>query len=187
MIKVDFDEKGIQAAERLMKLSPVEVSRGTIQAINRTLTRIGVLGAAEVRKRYSVKAGKVKKGAFSYARASSGRLRGKAMAKGSPLPLAAFTITQPKTGPLKAKVLRRNSTKPVRGLFIRSFPGGYRGPMVRRSAKAYPLRAPYGPSFPSMVKNETAVYTIGKEVEQFFQDRFTHEMEFRLGKGLGHY
>lgn len=62
MIKVDFDEKGIQAAERLMKLSPAEVSRGTIQAINRTLTRIGVLGAAEVRKRYSVKAGKVKKG-----------------------------------------------------------------------------------------------------------------------------
>lgn len=181
MIEIKLDEKNVQAAMAFLSNAPKEVERAASAAINRTITKLTKDTSVAVRRRYVAKAATVKK-ALDTKRASSGNLMGRLSATGSTLPLTAFRISKSQTGPMRVKVLQGSSPKPVKGLFSRRFPGGYIGPMKRISRQPYPLKTPAGPSVPQMVGNENTLRELVPEAERTLNERFIHEVEFRMGR-----
>lgn len=184
MIDIKFDESNVKMAASLLKVAPKEVRGAASAAINRTLTRIKSRSSVRVRERYLAKAAGIKS-SFSTRKSSSGNLAGTAVSKGAPLELIYFKIAQSRRGPVKAKVLKASQLKPVKGLFFQKFPHGYEGPMMRTSKKRFPLKTPFGPSIPVMIGNEQVVERIGKDAEEFYNRRFTHEVEHRMARLLG--
>lgn len=174
---ITLDLQGSKEAERLLQLAPKEVYRAGAAAINRTITKAKTKVSVAVRREYIAKAADIK-AAIAIKRASSGNLRGEINITGEPLQLTKFKVTQPKRGPMKAKVLKKSSLKPVKGLFV--VPN--RGYLAHRTQKErFPLKSPYGPSIPQMAGRESVSGEITDFAEDFFQTRFQHEIEFRLG------
>lgn len=181
MIEIKLDEKNMQTAEAFLGSAPAEIGRAAVAAINRTITGLKKTTSVTVRKRYVARAESIKK-SLSEKRASPGRIEGRLSSEGPTLPLTAFHVSRPKAGPMRVKVLKSSSPKPVRGLFSRTFPRGYSGPMMRVGRTPYPLRTPAGPSVPQMVGHEETMKTLVPEAEKTLNERFLHEVEFRMGR-----
>lgn len=181
MIQVTLDEKAAARASALMKTAPNIVQRAAVNAINRTVTTVRKSISVAVRERYTVKAGDVKR-ALSLERAKRESPRAVITAKGSPLALSKFRLRQRRRGPMRVQVLKGGAAKPVRGLFVRRFPSGYEGPMHRRQRARYPLATPLGPSVPSMVGKEETLERFVPKAEKTLNERFLHEIEWRLSK-----
>ena len=54
--------------------------------------------------------------------------------------------------------------------------------MKRISRQPYPLKTPAGPSVPQMVGNENTLRELVPEAERTLNERFIHEVEFRMGR-----
>lgn len=180
MIEVKFDEHSLKTAEAFFHVAPTAVRQAGAAAINRTLTHLRKVTAMKVRERYVAKAGTLKT-AMGTQRATASNMKGVVDVKGGTLPLTAFNIKTPTSGPRRVQVLKKGGKKPVPGLFGRYFPSGYRGPMMRVGHSAYPLKTPAGPSVPQMVGNEETLRKLTPEAEQMLNDRFEHEILWRIG------
>ena len=181
MIEVKFDEHSLKTAEAFFHVAPTAVRQAGAAAINRTLTHLRKASAMKVRERYVAKAGTLKTAMGSPKRATSSNMSGVLDVKGVTLPLTAFNIKTPRSGPRRVQVLKHGGAKPVPGLFGRYFPSGYRGPMMRIGHSAYPLKTPAGPSVPQMVGNEETLRKLTPEAERMLNDRFEHEILWRIG------
>lgn len=181
MIRVTLNDENVQRAEVLMKSCPKIVQRAAVSAINRTITSTRAEISKAVRGRYAVKAADVKK-ALSLTRAKGQSPRGVITASGSPLSLTKFSLRRRKRGPIRVRVLRNGELKPVSGLFFNRFRSGYTGPMHRRQKARYPLASPFGPSVPSMVGNEETLNQFIPKAEKVLNERFLHEIRWRLDK-----
>lgn len=181
MIHIDFDEQSLMTARAAMALAPKEVPKAAAAAINRTTTRVRKTISKAAAKRYVAKVGNIKK-SFTTARATASAPTAELRSTGRALPLTAFRLTTPKRGPVRVKVLRAGAPKRVKGLFLRDFPRGYHGPMLRVTSARYPLKTPAGPSVPAMVGNKNVTAEAVKDAETYLNQRFMHEISYRLGK-----
>ena len=181
MIEVKFDEHSIKTAQAFFHVAPTAVKQAGAAAINRTLTHLRKASSMKIRERYVAKAGMLKKAMGTPQRATASNMKGVLDVKGGTLPLTAFNMSTPRSGPRRVQVLKRGGAKPVPGLFGRYFPSGYRGPMMRVGRSAYPLKTPAGPSVPQMVGNEETLRSITPEAERMLNDRFEHEILWRIG------
>lgn len=187
MIDISLDEQNVKLAETFLADAPKEVQRAASAAINRTITKVKTATSVTVRKRYVANAGAIKK-SLSHTRATASKPQGRLRSEGPSLPLTAFQMSRAGaasvrgTGPMRVKVLKSSSPKPVRGLFSRTFPRGYFGPMMRVGRTPYPLRTPAGPSVPQMVGHDETMNVLVPEAEKTLNERFLHEVEFRMGR-----
>ncbi len=184
MISVSLNEKEIRRATKLLAIAPKELHVSAAVSVNRTLTHVKATMSKTVRQRYLVKAASVK-GSIKTIKASGSNPTGKLESTGSPISLTAFRISVRKRGPVKVKILRSGNLKPVKGLFVNRFPRGYTGPMHRRQPARYPLATPAGPSIPQMIGNESVLSVWEKDAEKYFNERFTHEVDYRFSKLFG--
>ena len=184
MISVKLNEKNARLAASLMRFMPSQVQAAAVAAINRTITTTRKEISKAVRERYIIRAGDVKRALFTQ-KAKNQSLRGVITVKGTPLSLAKFRLRRRKRGPVRVQVLRGGSARPVKGLFVQRFPSGYEGPMHRRKRARYPLATPFGPSVPAMVGKEETLEQFVPKAEKTLNERFLHEIKWRLSKKLG--
>ena len=181
MISVKLNEKNARLAASLMRFMPSQVQAAAVAAINRTVTSTQKEISKAVRERYIIRAGDVKRALFTQ-KAKNQSPRGVITVKGTPLSLAKFRLRRRKRGPVRVQVLRGGSARPVKGLFVQRFPSGYEGPMHRRQRARYPLAAPFGPSVPAMVGKEETLEQFVPKAEKTLNERFLHEISWRLSK-----
>lgn len=184
MISVKLNEKNARLAASLMRFMPSQVQAAAVAAINRTVTATRKEISKAVRERYIIRAGDVKR-ALCTQKAKNQSPRGVITVKGTPLSLAKFRLRGRKRGPVRVQVLRGGSARPVKGLFVQRFPSGYEGPMHRRQRARYPLATPFGPSVPAMVGKEETLEQFVPKAEKTLNERFLHEIKWRLSKKLG--
>lgn len=184
MISVKLNEKNARLAASLMRFMPSQVQAAAVAAINRTITATRKEISKAVRERYIIRTGDVKRALFTQ-KAKNQSPRGVITVKGTPLSLAKFRLRRRKRGPVRVQVLRGGSARPVKGLFVQRFPSGYEGPMHRRQRARYPLATPFGPSVPAMVGKEETLEQFVPKAEKTLNERFLHEIKWRLSKKLG--
>lgn len=179
---ISIDAKAIEKAKILLSSCPQQVKSAAASAINRTSTMSKTKVSKTIRKNYLIAAKDIKS-TLSIKRASSTKLTGSISSIGRAPLITAFRVRSYKKGPVRVQVLKNSSPKPVRGLFIGTSLKGYVGAMQRKKLSSrYPLRVPHGPSVPQMFSAERSMGEIEPFAEKTLNERFLHEVEYRLGK-----
>lgn len=179
-VKVELDQKVLDAAHDLFANAREQVGRAAGVAINRTMVSLRKEASVTIRKHYTVKAATVK-GAFNIKRATASSTHGALVAKGRTLDLGKFQVKPRQRGPVRVRVRKDSSLTPVKGLFVHPD----LVPLMRRTPKAYPLRVPYGPSAPQMFGSEQSVEDLAPRAEEILNQRFLHEIIYRYNKIYG--
>ncbi|WP_293726880.1 phage tail protein [uncultured Phascolarctobacterium sp.] len=179
---ISIDAKEIEKAKLLLHNYPKQVTAAAASAINRTSTAVKTQVSKTIRENYLISAKDIK-GTLSIKRASSLKLTGMISSIGAAPLITAFRVRTYKKGPVRVQVLKNSSPKAVPGLFIGTSLKGYVGAMQRKNlSMRYPLRIPRGPSVPQMFAAKRSMSTIAPFAEKTLNQRFLHEVQYRLGK-----
>lgn len=179
---ISIDAKEIEKAKLLLQKCPKQVTAAAASAINRTSTAVKTQVAKTIRANYLISAKDIK-GTLNIKRASSLKLTGMISSIGAAPLITAFRVRIYKKGPVRVQVLKNSRPKAVPGLFIGTSLKGYVGAMQRKNLRMrYPLRIPHGPSVPQMFAAKRSMSTIAPFAEKTLNQRFLHEVQYRLGK-----
>lgn len=180
MISIDTQE--LENARVLLSGAEGQVHAATVNAINRTTTSVKAYVSKTIRANYLVAAKDIK-ATLSIKRATKTKLVGVVSSIGQPPLITSFKVLVSKKGPVRVQVLKKGRPKPVAGIFMGTSLKGYVGAMQRKDLKMrYPLRIPHGPSVPQMFGAKRSMSLIGPYAEKTLNQRFLHEVEYRLGR-----
>lgn len=198
MISIELGKKVLESANSLMAIAPKEVRKAAYSAIKRTTSRMNTRASRHIRQNYTVSASALK-GRIKADLPKGNFLSGSIVATGRPTNISQFRITPNPVSVLKRsngrKRKRRNPflvqlkksgvKKPVQRLFAQEHKnkkGDTKISVLQRTTKySYPLKLQYGPSVPQMLGSEKVLESFAPEAEKFLNERFLHEIKFRLG------
>lgn len=180
MISIDADN--YENAKALLQNAPAQVGAAVTNAINRTATTVKAHVSKTIRKNYLISAKDIK-GTLSIKRATRSNLKGMISSIGPAPLLTSFKVRVYKKGPVRVQVLKNSKPESIPGLFVGTALKGYVGAMQRKNLSArYPLRIPYGPSVSQMFSAERSMSEIAPFAEKTLNERFLHEVDYRLGR-----
>jgi len=174
-----------------LNAAAAETRPAVVRALNKTMDRVKVRAAREVRDAgYKLKISDIKK-AIRLNRATSGRLRADAVASGRPIPLIQYNAKQVGAG-VSVDVL--NGRKVVAKAFIATTPSGSTQVFIREPNaihkkvvkggkvqwSALPIRKLYGPSIPDALANKAVADAIVQLIGDRFPVILEHEHSFLL-------
>ena len=169
----------VQDVIKELNAAAAETRPAVVRALNKTMDRVKVRAAREVRDAgYKLKISDIKK-AIRINRATSGRLRADAVASGRPIPLIQYNAKQVGAG-VSVDVL--NGRKVVAKAFIATTPSGSTQVFIREPNaihkkvvkggktqwSALPIRKLWGPSIPDALANKA----VGQALIQLINERF---------------
>lgn len=175
-----------------LNAAAAETRPAVVRALNKTMDRVKVRAAREVRDAgYKLKISDIKK-AIRINRATSGRLRADAVASGRPIPLMQYGAKDVKPNGVSVDVL--NGRKVVAKAFIATMPSGHTGVYIRQPNAAHkrvvkggkvqwsalPIRELYGPSIPDALANKAVADAIVQLISERFPVILEHEHSFLL-------
>lgn len=176
---------------RELDMAAREAKPAVARAINKTLDRVKVRAAREVRDAgYGLKVSEIK-AAIRINRANAGSLSGQAVASGRPIPLIKYAARQTNSG-VTVNVL--NGRKVVAHAFIASTPNGSQQVFLREPGAKHkkvvkggravwsglPIRKLYGPSIPDAVASKAVSAAIIALIGERFPAILEHEHEWLL-------
>lgn len=174
MINIDLDPTALAKATDLLGTAPKQIHIASRVSIQRTITSVKNRVSVHVRKSYYIDAKTVKASLTSKMQGD----RGLVISEGQPLHLSRFKIRGSRSGPMIAAVKIGHAPKKVPGLFMHP----QKSLLKRLTKSAYPIKVPYGPSVPQMVGSPLVLETIKDDAERYLNQRFEHEVEFRVGR-----
>lgn len=196
MISIELDKKVLESANSLMAITPKEVRKAAYSAIKRTALRMNTRASRHVRQNYTVSASALK-GRIKADLPKGNFLSGSIVATGSPTNISQFRITpnpvsvfrrtngRKRRKPFLVQLKKSGVRKPVQRLFAQEYENKDGDRIIRvlqRTTKySYPLKIQYGPSVPQMLGSEKVLESFAPEAEKFLNERFLHEIKFRLG------
>lgn len=183
MIKVEAVNNSIERAAQLLEGVPGGIEQALVSSFNRALQEGRTAGTREATKRYTVKAGIVRK-TMAMHRASKGNLDAELVSRGRRLPLKQFSHkpTSDTTGNKRKQVrvaVRQGTLKPLGQGFI------YRGMVMQRLGSArLPIEQKFSISVPNILNDDGVVDAIQERMGQSVEKRLAHETE-RILAGYG--
>lgn len=162
-----------------------EIRPAVVRALNRTIDRVKVRAAREVRAAgYKLKIAVIKN-AIRINRASTGRLRADAVAAGRPIPLIDYSARQTADG-VSVDVLQ--GRKVIAHAFVAKMPSGHLGvferfgPRVQRTrknkhqaARTQKIKQLFGPSIPDALANQAVQRALLELIDDTFARTLAHE------------
>lgn len=183
MISVEAENKSIERAARLLQGVPKGFEQALVSSFNRALQQGRTAGTREATKRYTVKAGIVRK-TMAMHRASKNNLEAELVSRGRRLPLKEFAHkpTNDTTGANRKQVrvaVRKGTLKPLGQAFI------YRGLVMQRlGSSRLPIEQKFSVSVPNVLNDDEIVEVIKDKMGQSVEKRLAHETE-RILAGYG--
>lgn len=174
-IKLTAD-KAMERAQKLLSEVPSGAETALMRALNRAAQSGKSQAVKEVRARYTVKAGDIRK-TLTTTKATRTNLEAEIVSRGSPLSLAAFKHT-PKTDTtgaarkrVRVAVKKEGGLKPLGQAFV------WRGKIMQRIGKTrLPIEKKIGPAVPSMIGNPDVVEAIEEKTQETVVKRLDHEV-----------
>lgn len=183
MIKVEAVNSSIERAAKLLNGVPKGFEQALVSSLNRALLEGRTAGTREATKRYTVRAGIIRK-TMAMHRASKSNLEAELVSRGRRLPLKQFKH-KPVTDTTGAKrkqvsvAVRQGTLKPLGQGFI------YRGMVMQRlGSNRLPIEQKFSISVPNVLNNEEIVDAIQERMGQSVEKRIAHETE-RILAGYG--
>jgi hypothetical protein len=163
-----------------------ELRPAVVRALNRTINRVKVRAAREVRAAgYKLKISVIK-AAMRITPATAGRLRADAVARGRPIPLVNWSAKQTGDG-VSVDVLQ--GRKLIAHAFIATMPSGHKGvferfgPRVDRTRKStrqakrtQRIKQLFGPSIPDALANKAVERALIDLIDDTFARTLAHEL-----------
>ena len=182
------DQKALDEAMSLLQHMPGETQKVAARAINRTVMAGRTVASRRVRDVYTVKASDVRASFFKSVKARSNWLRGELVSKGTALELAAFQHRPNKgdtTGSNRKTIfvtVKKEKTAPLATGFR------YSNRIYQRIGKKHQgwnknLEIPYSVSVPQMLGNANVAPDVQDRMQEAFERRLLHEVQFVLTKG----
>ena len=186
MIEMKIDPGQVNSIIQKMEELGGRKSNGKIRsaladAANRAAISARAAGVKRVREIYTVKAGQVKKGAFTLKRANShgDPIEARLEIKGSMLDVRFFSrkITK-KRGVFVS--IKKDTSFHVPGSFGQTI-GGNRIAMRRAGKERYPTKGIYGPSAPQLFGNPAVIGLMEKQGMEMYEKRIRHALDRIVG------
>ena len=174
-IKITAD-KAVERAKKLLSEVPGGVETALMRAVNRAAQSGKAQAVREVRARYTVKAGDIRK-TLTTTKATRTSLEAEIVSRGSPLSLASFKHT-PRTDTtgasrkrVRVAVKKEGGLKPLGQAFV------WQGKIMQRVGKTrLPIEKKIGPAVPSMIGNPEVVEAIEEQTQETVVKRLDHEV-----------
>lgn len=174
-IKITAD-KAVERAKKLLSEVPGGVETALMRAVNRAAQSGKAQTVREVRARYTVKAGDIRK-TLTTTKATRTNLEAEIVSRGSPLGLAYFKHT-PRTDTtgaarkrVRVAVKKEGGLKPLGQAFV------WQGKIMQRIGKTRPpIEKKIGPAVPSMIGNPDVVEAIEEKTQEAVVKRLDHEV-----------
>jgi hypothetical protein len=176
-VRNDFRQVAVQFELRTTTL----VNAAAVRALNRTATTVRAEASRQIRGRYSLKAGTVRK-QLRIERATRNRLTSAVIASGAPIPLVEFGARQTKKG-VTVKVTK--TRKLVKGVFIARMKSGKVGVFERLGSKRLPIRELFSVSLPRTFTQRQILAALRKTAADRFRIELARELRFRTGAANG--
>lgn len=170
-------DKAVERAKKLLSDVPGGAETALMRAINRATQSGKAQAVREVRARYTVKAGDIRK-TLTTTKATRTSLEAEIVSRGSPLGLASFKHA-PKTDTtgnarkrVRVAVMKDGGLKPLGQAFV------WQGKIMQRVGKTrLPVEKKIGPSVPSMIGNPEVVEAIESKTQEAVVTRLDHEVD----------
>lgn len=181
MIRVAVDKGAFARAERLLAGVPGGVQQALVSSLNRALQEGRTAGTREATKRYTLKAGIVRK-TMAMHRASKGKFNAELVSRGRRLPLKYYAHKpgHDTTGANRKQVtvgVRKGALKPIGQGFI------YRGMVMQRLGETrLPIEQMYSLAVPNILNNDEIVDAVQDKMAESVEKRLTHETERILAR-----
>lgn len=157
MIEISYDRNMLEQVERKLGRMKSEAPKALKNALNQTARQARTDLKNQVRKQYTVKAGKVSQ-AMRIQRATNSKLDATIFVKGKVLNITNYKTSAPKKG-AKAQVVKDGGLKIIIGpKGITAFKGKNDLIWQRRGKERYPIKPLKSLSIPKAVGNERKVY-----------------------------
>lgn len=161
MIEISYDRDMLAKVERKLGRMKSEAPKAFKNAINQTARQARTDLKNQVRKQYTVKAGKVSQ-AMRIQRATNTKLDATIFVKGKTLNITNYKTTAPKKG-AKAQIVKDGGLKQIVGpKGITAFKGKNDLLWQRRDEERYPIKPLKSLSIPKAVGNKRKVYGVVK-------------------------
>lgn len=161
MIEISYDHNMLERVEKKLGKMKSEAPKALKNAINQTARQARIELKNQVRKQYTVKAGKVSQ-AMRIQRATNARLDATIFVKGKTLNITNYKTTAPKKG-AKAQIVKDGGLKQIVGpKGITAFKGINDLLWQRRGKERYPIKPLKSLSIPKAVGSEKRVYGVVK-------------------------
>lgn len=161
MIEIGYDQNMLEQVERKLGRMKSEAPKALKNALNQTAGQARTDLKNQVRKQYTIKAGKVSQ-AMRIQRATNSRLDATIFVKGKVLNITNYKTSAPKKG-AKAQVVKDGGLKRIVGpKGITAFKGINGLLWQRRGKDRYPIKPLKSLSVPKAVGSEMKVYGIVK-------------------------
>lgn len=181
MIRVAVDKGAFARAERLLAGVPNGVQQALVSSLNRALQEGRTTGTREATKRYTLKAGIVRK-TMAMHRASKGKFNAELVSRGRRLPLKYYAHKpgHDTTGANRKQVtvgVRKGALKPIGQGFI------YRGMVMQRLGETrLPIEQMYSLAVPNILNNDEIVDAVQDKMAESVEKRLTHETDRILAR-----
>ena len=161
MIEISYDRDMLEQVERKLGRMKSEAPKALKNALNQTARQARTDLKNQVRKQYTVKAGKVSQ-AMRIQRATNTRLDATIFVKGKVLNITNYKTSAPQKG-AKAQIVKNGGLKPIVGSRgITAFKGINDLLWQRRGKERYPIKPLKSLSIPKAIGSEKKVYGIVK-------------------------
>ena len=161
MIEISYDRNMLAQVEKKLGKMKREAPKALKNALNQTARQARTDLKNQVRKQYTVKAGKVSQ-AMRIQRATNSKLNATIFVKGKVLNITNYKTSTPKKG-AKAQVVKDGGLKQIIGpKGITAFQGINDLLWQRRGKERYPIKPLKSLSIPKAVGSEKKVYGIVK-------------------------
>ncbi len=183
MIEVTYDRDMLAKIERKLGRMRGEAPKALKNAINQTARQARTDLKNQVRKQYTVKAGKVSK-AMRIQSAKTSRLEATIFVKGKVLNITSYKTSAPKKG-AKAQIVKGGGLKQLVGpRKITAFKGINDLIWQRQGKERYPIKPLKSLSIPKAVGNEKKVYGIVEpDIKRNLKSNVARQVKRILEKG----
>lgn len=188
MPKVVVETKALERLSAEMVLFPKECRAAMSSALNRTLNRVTTNISKEVAVDYAVKRGQIKK-TISTKKSKRSTLQAEAIVTDKPIKMGSFrfkVLDDKYRTPVSVKIKNTNgfvkssSQPPIFAGMSRAT--GKKELFHRTPGDKYKISYGFTLSIPQMVANEDVYNRIREDAEEYLEQRYEHEIEYRLNK-----
>lgn len=174
------DGHSLERVALVLSHIPKGVEKASRDALRRSLSAGGTVAKKEAKQIYAVrKSGDISGSLTQTVKGLSGEL----VSKGRALPLSHFKFS-PKSSsgknnrkPIRVTV-KNGATKSMRTAFA------YNGQIFTRvGSSRYPIQKRFTVSAPQMIENEAVRTKVSERIEEVYESRLNHMVEYLLAKG----
>lgn len=180
MIEISYDRDMLSQVERKLGRMKRDAPKALKNAINQTARQAMADLKKQVRKQYTVKAGKVSK-AMKLQRATNTKLDATIFVKGKPLNITSYKTSTPKKG-AKAQIVKDGGLKRIVGPKEITAFSGLNGLIWQRKTKdRYPIVPLKSIAIPKAVGSERRVYGV---VKPYIKENLKRNVDTQVRKIL---